>query len=172
MNKSVAMGATMLASLAILGGCTTMGTGQGDVARNHQPGAPVHFTWKSTDGGQQGTMTATLQDAVYQGRFFQITRQTQREMLTPLWVGWNDGWGDWPYWGGPFAGGAFQGSYDTTQFITHYSGKVLANLVGPNKRRMRCRFLLYSPSAGMAGGGQGECQLLGGRTINATFDPS
>ncbi|MHB1233988.1 MAG: hypothetical protein ACYCZQ_15600 [Burkholderiales bacterium] len=29
-----------------------MGTGQGDVSRNHQLGAPVHFTWKSTDGGQ------------------------------------------------------------------------------------------------------------------------
>ena len=37
---------------------------------------------------------------------------------------------------------------------------------------MRCRFLLFSPSAGMMGGGQGECQLSDGRTINATFDPS
>ena len=172
MNKSAAMGATMLASLVILGGCTTMGTGQGNVSGNRQPGAPVHFTWKSTDGGQQGTMTATLRHAIYQGRFFQITRQTQRETLTPLWVGWNDGWSDWPYWGGPFGGGAFQGGYDTTQFVTYYSGKVLANLSSPEGGRMRCRFLLFSPSAGMAGGGQGECQLSGGRTINATFDPS
>lgn len=172
MNKSVAMGAAMLASLAVLDGCTTMGTGQGDVSRNHQPGASVHFTWKSTDAGQQGTMTATLQHAIYQGRFFQITRQTQREMLTPLWSGWNDGWDDWPYWGGPLADGASPGGYDTTQFVTYYSGKVVANLAGPNGRRMRCRFLLYSPSAGMAGGGEGECQLSDGRTINATFDPT
>ena len=68
MKKSVAISAIMLAGLVILGGCTTMGTGQGDVSGNHQPGAPVHFTWKSTDGGQQGTMSATLQGAVFQGR--------------------------------------------------------------------------------------------------------
>lgn len=162
----------MLASLAVVGGCTTMGTGQGEVSRHHRPGAPAHFTWKSTDGGQQGTMTATLRHAVYRGRFFQITRQTRRETLAPLWLGWNDGWSDWPYWGGPFADGAFQGGYDTTQFVTYYSGKVLANLSSPAGGRMRCRFLLFSPAAGMTGGGQGECQLLGGRTIDATFDPS
>jgi len=170
MKKSVTMGAIMLAGLAILGGCTTTGTGQGDISGNHQPGAPVHFTWQSTDGGQQGTMSATLQNTVYQGRFFQITRQTRLEMLTPLWVGWNDNWGDWPYWGGPFPDGAFQGGYDTSQFITLYSGKVLANLNNPDGGHMRCRFLLYSPSEGMSGGGQGECQLQKGRTINATFD--
>lgn len=172
MNRSAAMGLIMLASLAVLSGCTTMGTGQGDISGNHQPGEPVHFTWKSTDGGQQGTMTATLQHAIYHGRFFQITHQTRREILAPLWVGWNDGWSDWPYWGGPFAGGAFQGGYDATQFVTYYSDKVLANLSSSAGGRMRCRFLLFSPSTGMAGGGQGECQLLGGRTINATFDPS
>lgn len=172
MKKSVAMGATMLASLAILGGCTTMGTGQGDVLGDHQSRTPVQFTWKSTDGGQQGTMTATLQNTVYQGRFFQITHQTQREVLAPLWVGWSDGWSDWPYWGGPYMGGVFQGGYDTTQFITHYSGKVLANLSSPSGEWMRCRFLLFSPATGMSGGGQGECQLRDGSNIDATFSPT
>ena len=172
MNKSAVIGTAMLTGLAILSGCTTMGTGEGNISRNDRPGAPVHFTWKSTDGGQQGTMKATLKHAIYQGRFFQITHQTQREVLAPLWLGWNDGWSDWPYWGGPFSGGAYQGGYDTTQFITHYSGKVLANLSSPQGERMRCRFLLGSPSAGMSGGGQGECQLSDGRTISATFDPS
>lgn len=170
MNRSAPMGVAILASLAVLGGCTTMGTGQGDISRDHQPGEPVHFTWKSTNGGQHGTMTATLQNAVYQGQFFQITSQTRREMLAPLWVGWDDGWGDWPYWGGPY--GAWSGSYDATQFVTYYSGKVLANLTSPGGGRMRCRFLLFSPVSGMAGGGQGECQLRDGRTVNATFSPS
>jgi len=68
--------------------------------------------------------------------------------------------------------GALPGGYDTTQFVTYYSGKVLANLGSPEGGRMRCRFLLFSPAAGIAGGGQGECQLQKGRTINATFDPS
>ena len=173
MNKSLAMrSAIMLASLSLLGGCATMGTGQGDVSGTHESGNPVHFTWKSDDGGLQGTMTARLPHAIYQGRFFQITHQTQRKILAPLWVGWDDGWSDWPYWGGPFARGAFEGGYDTTQFTTYYSGKVLANLSSSAGGRMRCRFLLFSPSTGMAGGGQGECQLSGGRTIDATFDPS
>ncbi len=67
---------------------------------------------------------------------------------------------------------AVLGGYDATQFATYYSGKVLANLSSPEGGRMRCRFLLSSPSTGMADGGQGECQLSGGRTINATFGPS
>lgn len=167
MNKSAVMGATLLVGLVMLGGCTTMGTGQGDVWRNDKPGTPVHFTWKSTDGGQRGTMTATLQHAIYQGRFFQITREVQREMLAPLWVGWSDGWGDWPYWGGGYRGG-----YNASQFVTYYSDKVLANLSSPEGGRMRCRFLLFSPLTGMTGGGQGECQLLDGRMVDATFDPS
>jgi len=71
MNKLKALGVVALASLAILlGGCTTMGTGEGDLSRKNgknQPVTPVKFIWKSTNGGQQGTMTATLPDAVYQG---------------------------------------------------------------------------------------------------------
>jgi hypothetical protein len=167
MIKSVSMRVAMLVSLAIFGGCATMGVGQGDISHHHQPDTPVTFTWKSTDGGQRGTMMATLQGATYRGRFFQITRQTRLDMLTPLWEGWNEGWSDWPYWGGPFAGG-----YDISQFVTYYSDKVLANLLDSKGQRMRCRFLLYSPSAGMTGGGQGECQLSSGHKITATFSPS
>lgn len=171
--KSVAMGAVMLVSVALLGGCaTTKGVGQGEITRDHHFGPPVHFSWKSDNGGQEGTMTATLPDAVYRGKFFQITHQTQLQMLAPLWTGWHEGWDDWPYWGGPFADETFAGDYDPTQFVTYYSGKVLANLSAPDGKRMRCRFLLFSPSDGMAGGGQGECQLSNGKTINATFSPA
>lgn len=46
-------------------------------------------------------MAATLPNAVYQGPFFQITRQIEGDVLTPLWAGWNDGWDDWPYWAMP-----------------------------------------------------------------------
>ncbi len=172
MNKPKAMGIVALASLAILGGCTTMGTGEGDLSRNNgknQRVTPVKFAWKSTDGGQRGTMTATLPDAVYQGPFFQITSQTEGEALAPLWVGWNDGWDDWPYWGDGYG---YPGGYDTMQYITQYSGKVVANLSNPGGKQMRCRFYLMDPASGMSGGGQGECQLSGKRTINATFDPS
>ncbi len=167
MNKSAAVAATMLASLVVLGGCTTMGTGQGDISRDHQPGAPVHFTWKSTDGGISGSMVANLPDATYTGRFFQITRQTRGETLTPIWDGWHEGWYDWPYWSQPWPA-----PYDVTQFITYYSGKVVANLATNGGQRMRCRFHLADPAGGMSGGGEGECQLSDGRVINAVFDRS
>jgi hypothetical protein len=34
---------------------------------------------------------------------------------------------------------------------------------------MRCRFFLNDPAGGMGGGGQGECQFNGGRTVDAVF---
>ena len=145
-----------------LSACTTMGTGTGEVAGAQQE--PVTFMWKSTDGGMSGTMTASMPDAAYQGRFFQITQQTRGEVLAPLWTHWHRGWRDWPYWSGPLPPG-----YSTTQFITHYSGKVVATLESPGKQRMRCRFHLVAPASGMAGGGEGECQLSDGRRVRAVF---
>ena len=151
-----------LAAAAALAGCTTTGMGGGDLSRPGRGPEPVLFSWKSTDGGLSGTMTATLPHATYQGRFFQITQQTQRQFIEPLWVGWRPGWGDWPYWGpGDWA--------DTTQFITRYSGKVVANLQSDGGGRMRCRLHLIDPARGMSGGGEGECQLSGGGTIAARF---
>ena len=37
--------------------------------------------------------------------------------------------------------------------MTTYTGRVVANLEGPNGTHMRCRFDLMRPSSGMAGGG-------------------
>jgi hypothetical protein len=54
--------------------------------------------------------------------------------------------------------------------ITHFSGQVLANLSGPGGN-MRCHFSLMRPTAGMSGGGAGECQLPDGPIINAQFPP-
>ncbi|MEA3003178.1 MAG: hypothetical protein QOH81_1966 [Sphingomonadales bacterium] len=55
--------------------------------------------------------------------------------------------------------------------MTHYTGRVPANLEGPGGR-MRCRFTLMRPSVGMAGGGQRRCQLPNGTIIDADFPPS
>jgi len=43
--------------------------------------------------------------------------------------------------------------------VKTYSGRVLANLHDDTGEHMRCRFTLISPSRGMAGGGEGRCQL-------------
>jgi hypothetical protein len=164
MNKSITKAGATLAILAILGGCTTMGTGSGAMSAKGKPTEPVLFKWKSNDGGISGSMVATLPDATYTGRFFQITQQTQRQTLAPMWDGWSEGWDDWPYWG------PWPANSDIAQFITRYSGKVVATLQSTGGRRMRCRFHLAHPVGGMSGGGQGECQLSGGRVINAAFD--
>jgi hypothetical protein len=155
----------LAATLALaLGACTTTGIGGGQLSVAGAPDAPVTFSWKSTDGGMSGTMIASIPGANFQGRFFQITRQTLGEVLNPLWTNWHRGWYDWPYWGHPFSN-----PYPTTQFITYYSGKVVATLESEGNQHMRCRFHLAEPAQGMSGGGEGECQLSDARVIRAVF---
>lgn len=156
---------------ALLGGlwgvsaCTSTGIGGGQVRDQTGQEAPVTFRWQSNDGGMSGSMTATLQDAHFEGRFFQITRQIRGEALNPLWMHWRSGWYDWPYWNGPLPP-----PYPTTaQFLTYYSGKVVATLESAGQPHMRCRFHLVAPARGMSGGGEGECQLSDGRVVQAVF---
>lgn len=154
-------------ALSTLCACSTLSTGMGggDLQRKGQPEEPVLFSWKSRDGGMSGTMVGTLPNATYQGPFFQITQQTEREAVVPLWDGWTPGWTDWPYWGW----GGDSGAYVWRQFSTRYTGKVLANLRSDGGQYMRCRLHLAEPARGMAGGGEGECQLQGGGTVHARF---
>lgn len=155
---------TVSATLFLLGACGTTGMGGGELSRKGKADEPVLFSWKSTDGGISGAMVATLPNATYQGRFFQITQQTREQVVSPLWNGWAVGWSDWPYWGwGPGE------TYEWTQFSTRYTGKVLANLQTDSGQRMRCRFHLARPLLGMSGGGEGECQLQGSGVVHARF---
>jgi len=149
--------------LALLG-CTTVGTGLGQLQETGTSEQAVAFSWTSQDGGMTGTMSAALPEATFQGRFFQISQQTRQDSLTPLWSHWNHGWNDWPYWSGPLPP-----TYLSPQFITYYSGKVVATLSTNAGQNMRCRFHLMVPSRGMTGGGEGHCQLSGGRIVRAVF---
>lgn len=143
--------------LVALAGCKTTGTGYGDVRNGRD--SRVAFTWNSDDG-VSGEMTATMSDGrSFSGKYFQITSETRVDRLNPLWHGWGPRWPEWPYWytdPGP-------------EFIKHYSGRVLANLTSADGERMRCRFRLIHPASGMAGGGEGVCQLPRGTHIDATF---
>ncbi len=155
------------AGAVLAAACTSTGMGSGELLRPGRHEQAVIFSWQSKDGGISGTMVAALPHASYAGPFFQITRQSQVQTLAPLWYGWGEGWGDWPYWNdSPMAE-----AYPATQFVTEYSGKVVANLVAGDGHRMRCRFHMMQPAAGMAGGGQGECQLSGGQVTGAMFPP-
>jgi hypothetical protein len=156
--STMRLGVPLLVVLAA--GCTTMGTGFGST----DSGAiPVNFTWKSSDS-VSGSMNATLSDGkTFAGQFYQITSDTTIDNLGPLWAGW-DGYGRRGYWGGDW------GFWDAgPEFITQYSGKVVANLSSSDGKHMRCKFQLVHPSDGMVGGGRGQCQMPQGTTIETTF---
>jgi len=158
-RRAAGMAVVASAALTLLA-CTSMGTGTGSLSPDN---TPVSFTWTSKGGASSGTMSATLgTGAAFSGPFVQVTSTVRTDGFEPMWRGWRRGWGDWGYWG----------TFPGTEFATRYSGKVVANLQGPDAQRMRCRFHLNDPAAGMGGGGQGECQFTGGRTVDAVFQRS
>jgi len=136
-----------------LSACTTMGTGSGYVS----PGdAPVKFSWKSTGGSTTGTMSATLADGqAFSGPYLEATSEAVIQNWDPFYVGWERGIGNFD----PFP----------MAYSTQYSGRVVANLQAADGQRIRCHFVLNAPQAGMAGGGQGSCQLKNGGSMDAVF---
>jgi predicted small secreted protein len=159
MNPKRARQLAVIAAMALaLSACaTTMGTGEG-VLRGSAGQERIALAWKTTNG-INGAMTATLPGSTrYVGPFFQITSQTRRDDVALLWYGWGGRY-DWDNW-----------SYGTMpDFITYYSGKVLANLRDGSGAYMRCRFHLAMPSVGIIAGGAGECETTGGQTYDARF---
>jgi hypothetical protein len=150
---------------AVLSGCKSTGEGTGE-SPTAAGGVKARFTWEESDPSS-GNMKATVTmpdgtEQTYEGKFYQITKESRIDTIGPLWDPWYPGWYGWPYWGpGP-----------SDSFIEHYTGHVVANLAGPGGQRMRCQFRLLRSSEGLKGGGQGQCQLPTGQTINADFPPS
>ena len=74
MTRAGARGAALTALVCAgigVSACTTMGTGTGSVDPGNEPAA---FSWKSTDGGISGTMSATLDRAqTFSGPYQQVT---------------------------------------------------------------------------------------------------
>jgi hypothetical protein len=92
----------------------------------------------------------------FRGSFLQVTQQeitqAQPDVSLP----------DWDAWDGVAV-------YPETGMSTLYSGQVEANLASADGQRMQCRFTLARPASGMNGGGQGQCQLGGGGTVDAVL---
>jgi hypothetical protein len=143
--------------VAIVAGCTTTGTGFGSTASG---ASLTTFSWRSSDI-VSGTMTATLSDGTtYNGRYYQITPETNVPGIAPLYDGWNPAWEETNSGEGPWI-----------DFNARLAHRAVARLVSPSGSHMRCKFQLMFPPNGMYGGGRGKCQLPDGRTINATFPP-
>lgn len=148
--------------IVIMAGCKSVGSGTGESDNGE---VQVRFTWQQSDP-LSGTLTAMVSgksgSETYQGTFYQITRNSRIETLGPLWHPWYPAWRGWPHWD----------PVPEDSFITHYTGHVLANLAGPDGKRVRCEFQLLRADEGMKGGGEGRCQLPSGLTIRASFPPS
>lgn len=142
-------------------------------AKNLSP-APTHervaFTWRSSNDSFSGHLQTTLPTGeTFSGQYHEITTQVPVDRFNEVYGGWYAGpwagprwtWGDaWPY-------------YDTVEdFVTHYTGRVVARLKGDRGNEMRCHFRLSDRYGGMKAGGTGECQVSTGERITANFEPS
>ena len=161
MKKSIYISIGIALGSLALAACETQsaGTGSGNVRGTQKP---VAFTWQSEDSNS-GDITATFANGrVFKGTYFEISRDTRVDRLDPLWDGWGRSHrGDWRYW---------DDDVSSNEFVRTYNGRVVANLQAEDGEYMRCRFNLISPQRGMAGGGEGRCQLSESeREINADF---
>lgn len=171
--KSGGTALSVLVTLALLGACAQKGSMQGTV-KGPGPGmgATVVMNWSSPEGERvQGTLNVMMPNGeTYTGPYVQVTDGTQDAELTPYWSGWPDQ--NWRSWSGGGDADIENGSDENnSRFQVLYGNKVIANLDGDQGGQMRCRFTLMDAVAGMAGGGQGECQLDDGEEVKAKFAP-
>lgn len=134
-------------------GCATSGGGTGTLETGKREGSePVVFQWSAAPDATHGTIEAELADGRdFSGQFLQVTSETEGTDLEPYWGG---------MWGGPWYGMA-----DDTAFVREYTGRVIAQLRGPDGEHMRCHFQLADPEAGPQSGGMGDCELSTGERI-------
>jgi len=161
----------VLAVSFLCSACSTTGTAVGKLeeprgsAAGAVKGNDVTFVWKSDAANpDRGRISGTLPDGShYAGGYFEVLETADADMYGPAWVGWR------PYWSGWRMGG-YPGpvrDLDWRGFVTIYTGKVIANMKSDDDAsRLRCRFRLDDPRAGLAHGGHGECQLSNGQTID------
>ena len=157
MFQALSVRVALLGAGIALGACTSMGSGSGFSASGNEA---VNFSWRSDDGsGTSGQMSATLASGkIFSGDYLEITHQIATAELDPLWNEWDRGGSDL----------FTQASMPDFGSGTQYSGRVLAKLRSGDGERMTCRFHLNVPSQGMAGGGQGRCDVNGG-LVDAVF---
>jgi hypothetical protein len=160
-------------ALVLAVGCATSGVGSGHVEMSGKPdegdrGGEAVFTWRASADATRGTIEVALPD----GRIFHGTfSQTSRAAVAEPGSWWGDA--DPGHVGGGLHDGRSDRGYawrygattDHSGFVRHYSGRVVAQLDGPEGERMRCSFTLARPEEGPASGGVGVCQVSTGERI-------
>jgi len=152
-----------LAAGALLG-CAS-GPLTGHVTLPGQAAMPLTMTWNSGPFGGSGKMSALMPDGErFSGTYTVVSPGMSRSSLDPAWTGDepgdNQGQIDDSLWGA---------GRDHFTFTKAYENKAVATLKGDRGTTMLCRFNLDVGSAGMGGGGTGECQTSKGAKITAQF---
>ena len=143
-------------------GCATTGTATGELKNPAtKEEEPVALVWKSeADHPERGEISGTLPSGKhYSGHYFEVMDQADLAIYAPAWEGWDVYWAGWPWQGSAYI-------EDWPGFVRIYSGKVIANMhADSGEGWLRCRFNIDEPTEGLVDGGNGECQLSDGETI-------
>lgn len=117
--------------------------------------------WKS-DGldPERGQISATIANGSrFTGRYVEVVPNAQEEFYKPTWEGWQPYWSEWT-WDGDVA------TIDWPRFVHTFTGTVVANLMADDgQTRLRCRFIIDTPTTGLEGSDRGLCELSDGEII-------
>lgn len=158
-----ALGCAVVLCLS-LAACSSSGYGSGRLASAGKPNeGPVTFRWSAGADPTSGPIAAVLPDGRrFEGRFMQVTSGAIDDRWGVAGVGWvGPGYG---YGYGP--GWAYDPYYDSYGYVRQYSGRVVAQLRGPENELMRCFFVLEDPFEGPEEGGMGECAISTGERVD------
>jgi hypothetical protein len=144
--------------------CSTTGTAVGELKEPAGKEEAVTLTWKSDAvAPDRGKISGVLPNGThYAGRYFEVVHTASTDTYAPAWEGWSPYWSEWraPWYPEPLE------AYDWPAFVRIYTGKVIANLTSDDHAtRLRCRFNINDPRAGLVHGGTGDCQLSNGEEI-------
>lgn len=156
---------TLVASLATLAAsaCATSGVAVGDLHNGNQDPKLVKFVWKAdAHSPERGSISGDLPDGKhYAGRYYEVMENMPEEVYSGAWGGAEPYWPDWPVTSPKPADTA---NWQT--FAAAYTGLAIATLTATSGGSViRCRFNVNSPTAGLVRGGNGECKLSDGETI-------
>lgn len=158
-----ARAALWLCVLGVASSCATTQLGIVDAPVSvAQPQAVVLFDWHpKNESASSGTMSATLSDGThYHGQFFKVAKHADPSAYAPAWDGWSPYWSEWT------------GVHDWPTFEQQHNNEVIANfLASGGRQRLRCRFELTQPSAGLSAGASGVCQSSANESIDGVVLP-
>jgi hypothetical protein len=144
--------------------CSTTGTAVGELKEPGGGQESVTLVWKSdASDPDRGRISGSLPDGThFAGRYFEVIHTASTDTYAPAWDGWSPYWSEWA---APWSSEHVE-AYDWPAFVRVYTGKVIANLSSDDHaKRLRCRFTIQDPRAGLVGGGSGDCQVSTGEEI-------